>query len=258
MNILVCVKQVPDIEQPLCIDETSQTAVPFDSDAYRINRFDELAVEEAIRIKEALSNVTVDVLTVGPDRSKAALRRALGMGADRGVHLRTAAEACLSPFVIAGRIAAVADGAYDLILAGMMSEDMMQGMVGPLVAGLLDWPCATGVVRQRIRPEKKTVTVERETGTEDNDILELDLPAVLTIQLGINQPRYPSLSNLLRAKNSELRTIDTRRLGPIDSRQSTQRLSIPEKARTGSILQGSQKEKAERLLRILREKGFIN
>lgn len=258
MKILVCVKQVPDSGQPLRIDSILQTALPLDPDGYRINRFDELAVEEAIRIKEALPKVTVNVLTVGPARSSAALRRALGMGADQAIHIRTPDDADLSPFVIAGWIAAVADGKYDLILAGMMSEDMMQGTVGPLVAALLDWPCATGVVHQRTSPEDRRVTVEREAGAGCNDILAIELPAVLTLQLGINQPRYPSLSNLLRAKRSEIKIIESDRLDPVDPRQRMQRLTVPIKHRTGLTLQGSQKEKAARLFGILKEKGFIS
>ena len=258
MKILVCVKQVLETEQTFKIDEISHRVTTDDSSAYRMSRFDEFAVEEAIRIKETLPNVSVDITTVGPEQADAVVKRGIGMGADRGIHIRTEKDVYLSPFVTAGLIVSKAGGnSYDLILTGIMSEDDMHCQVGPIIAESLDWPCATSVILQRISIENHSVYVEREIEGGLRDMLELSLPAVLTIQSGINQPRYPSLSNLLRAKKEKLETIDSESLAPPDPRQKLTRLSYPEKTRSGDFLQGSQQEKAETLLQILREKAFI-
>ena len=223
-----------------------------------MNRFDESAVEEALLIREAREDAKVDVLSVGPERASMAVKRALGMGADHGVHILTENGGYENPLTIASLIASyAADKGYDLILAGVMAEDSMQGQVGPMTAELLSLPCATSVVLEKISPEKGAIYVEREIEGGYRDALELNLPAVLTIQTGINKPRYPSLSNILRAKKQNLEVVEGSGLKGLDPREDVVKAHYPQKAREGMVLEGSQAEKAVQLLKILREKSLI-
>ena len=225
---------------------------------YRINRYDECAIEQALQIGESHPGTAIDVVSVGPDRAAGAVRRALGMGAHNGVHLR-AQGGEQGPFAIAERIASYArTQEYDLILCGLVSEDLMQGLVGPLVAEHLSMPCATSVVSIRgISPGSGKIVAEREMGGRLRQVLELDMPGVLTLQSGINEPRYPSLSNMMRAHRTELRTVDSASLAQPEPRQSTLRLEYPEKSRAGVVLEGSTQQKASQLLQILRQKAVI-
>ncbi|MDY7002004.1 MAG: electron transfer flavoprotein beta subunit/FixA family protein, partial [Thermodesulfobacteriota bacterium] len=167
-------------------------------------------------------------------------------------------EGYQSPFITAARIASYAqDKAYDLILTGVMAEDDMQGQVGPILAELLNLPWATSVILAQVRPNRGTVSVEREIEGGRRDMLSLELPALLTIQTGINKPRYPSLSNLLRAKKQKPETIDAAELNAVEGREELVRVGYPQKSRSGLVLSGGRQEKAAALFRILREKSFI-
>ncbi len=255
LKILVCVKQVPDIEAIAHSDDPGTWAKISESTGFRMNRYDEYAVEEAILLKEANPGTIVDILSVGPQRANQTIRRALGMGADNGIHIRTADDEYLSPFLIASWIAAaVRSRDYDLILAGVMSEDGMHGQVGPMTAEFLGIPCATSVVASRISRDCASFQVTREIEDGLKDLLLLHFPAVLSIQSSTNKPRYPALSKILRAKSLELEVID---FDTFDVRTSPERLTevgFPQKTRSGEILQGSQGEKAAELLRILSRK----
>ena len=256
MKILVCVKQVPETEASIVID-TSNKGIQRDLiNEWKMNRYDEAAVEEALQIKEAFPNTTIDIISVGPPRAEIAIKRAMGMGADGGIHIVTDNEKYSDPFAIASWIAVYAKN-YDLILAGVMSEDAMQGLVGPLIAENVALPCATAVIYEQLWPKKKRFYLEREIEGGFREQIELDLPAVLTVQTGINQPRYPSLSNLLRANKTELVTIDAAKLEYPSERLGMIRLAYPRKLREGLFFKGSQQAKAEQLLQLLEEKSFI-
>jgi electron transfer flavoprotein beta subunit len=256
MKILVCVKQVPETEASIVID-TSNKGIQGDLiNEWKMNRYDEAAVEEALQIKNAFPDTTIDIISVGPPRSEIAIKRAIGMGADSGIHIVTDNQGDLDPFAVASWISAFARN-YDLILAGVMSEDAMQGLVGPLIAENLALLCATAVIYEELGSKKKRVYIEREIEGGFREQLELNLPAVLTVQTGINQPRYPSLSNLLRANKTELVIVDAAKLEHPAERLEVMRLAYPQKLREGLFLEGSQQEKAEQLLKILGQKFFI-
>jgi electron transfer flavoprotein beta subunit len=258
MRILVCIKQVPDMENPILIDDRHAWIQSDEISEYRMNRLDEFALEEAVLIKEALSGTTVDAVSVGPDRSTEVIRRSIGMGADAGIHIATGSEGYHSSFEIAAWIAEYARGkSYDLILTGAMSEDNMQGHVGPMIAERLALPCATAVIFEKIASDKNTIYVEREIEGGSRDTLELPLPAVLTIQSGINTPRYPSLSNLLRANKLKLAKIPITDLAQTASREDLVQMVYPQKVRAGTVLNGTEEEKAKQLIRILRERALI-
>lgn len=259
MEILVCVKQVLESWDSVGIDASGARVTIDPSAAYRMNLFDEFAVEEALLIREGFPGARVSVLSVGPARAATVVRRAMGMGADRGVHIVTGEEACSDPFVTASLIARYARGRnYRLILAGVMAEDDLQGIVGPMTAELLALPCATATIRERISEDRTAVCVERELEGGFRAELEIRLPALLTIQSGINRPRYPSLSNILRAKGSQLETVEAGGLGPPDCRMEVTRLAYPNKSRAAVLLEGAPEHKADRLVRILQQAHLLD
>ena len=259
MKILVCVKQVPESENPILIDDGNAWVKSNEICDFKMNRLDEFAVEEALLIKAAFPDTKIDALSAGPERSKEVIRRSIGMGADAGIHINTESEGYHSSFEIAAWIAEYARGEpYDLILAGAMSEDNMQGQVGPMIAKRLSLPWATAVIFEKIASDRKTIYVEREIEGGQRDTLELPLPAVLTIQSGINTPRYPSLSNLLRANKQGLNRIDAADLTQLAARENLVELVYPRKTRSGTVLQGTEEQKATQLIRILRERSFLS
>jgi electron transfer flavoprotein beta subunit len=260
MNILVCVKQVPESDTPIRIDDGTGWIQTDEISGFRMNRLDEFAMEEAVLIKEALAHAhtIIDAVTVGPERSADVIRRSIGMGADSGIHIVTESEQYQSSFEIAAWIAAYARSKpYDLLLTGAMSEDNMQGQVGPMLASRLALPWATSVIMQKIAADEKTVYVEREIEGGCRHALEMELPAVLTIQSGINRPRYPSLSNLLRANRLKLEKIQPGDLAQQTSPEILDRIAYPQKARAGKVLKGTAEEKATQLIRLLRERALL-
>ena len=258
MNILVCVKQVPDLEQMAVNCGSDGTLVVGEAAELRMNRFDEFAVEAAVQLKEALTGVHIDVVSVGPEPALAVIKRAIGMGADQGTLLDTGDRPDPGPAEVARRISNYAAlKCYDLILTGSWSEDGMNGQVGPMAAALLDLPCATQVMALQLADDRQCVSVAREVEGGAREHLQLRLPVLLALQSGINRPRYPSLSNLLRANrqpvdiipaNAEVRDID-----PVVGLGLMQ----PPRNRAGRVLEGGLREKAETFLALLREKAFI-
>ena len=165
MKILVCIKRVPDLENMTLSESSPNTPEDLAREvtAWRMNRYDEYAVEAALQMRETYGASHIDALTVGDEDASEVLRRAIGMGVDHGVHVQQSSEMFQSPFTIGGLIAAYAcEKAYDLILCGVMSEDLMQGLVGPIVAGLMDRPCLTSVHALAHRQGTKVLRCERE------------------------------------------------------------------------------------------------
>jgi len=258
MKILVCVKHVPDSDTTIDINADGNWVDPDSFDEYKMNRLDEFAVEEAVRVKEEFADTRIDIVSVGPARAAEAIKRSIGMGADNGIHIFSEIENFLSPVAISSWIAQyVKNNDFALILTGAMSEDGMGGQIGPMIAAHLRLPCATGVIFEKISSDNKTVYVEREIEGGKRDTLQLQLPAVLTIQSGTNTPRYPSLSNLLRANKQKLEIIESATLSQPETGEEIVRVAYPEKSRAGTVLEGTGQEKARALLHILREKALI-
>jgi electron transfer flavoprotein beta subunit len=261
LKILVCVKQVLSPDGPIAIDPADPSGRSFfagNSPLYVLNRFDEFALEEALRVKDAFPGTDVHALTCGPDRAAAVVPRALGMGADHGVHLLTGESEAPTPFQVSFWIAARAEAhSYDLILTGVMAEDDLEGLVGPLIAERLGLPCAASVVSFRVAPGENRITLEKEVEGGQREKWRLLLPALLTIQSGGHKPRYPSLSHVLRARKQALEIIHTATLPEDAPRQTLVRLALPERVRSGRVLNGPPEEKAGRLTRILVEKGLL-
>src|SRR5258705_3907256 len=200
MKIAVCIKRVPD----------SETRVKIASDGKRIdeagvkfvlNPYDEFAVEEALQRKEKAGAGDVRAICPGPAAAQKTIRTALAMGADRGVLLQTDAIPA-DGFVTAQTIAAeLKGGGWDLILFGKMAIDDYNQQVGPMVAELLGVPCVTAVAHLEIEGATGVAEREIEGGIE---VVEFPLPAVLTADKGLNEPRYPALKGIMAAKKKPL------------------------------------------------------
>ncbi|MFH1139250.1 MAG: electron transfer flavoprotein subunit beta/FixA family protein [Pseudomonadota bacterium] len=258
MKILVAAKQVLDPETNLEVDEQALRVAPAVLPRWQMNQFDEYAVEEAVALKERRPGTTVHVVSVGPERVKALIERVMGMGADHGVRIETPEDYLTGPLQTASLIAAWAGArGYDLLVFGVMAEDDMQGQVGPLVAEILGLPLATSVIKAEAFPEEGIIRLEREVEAGRRESLELRTPAVLTIQSGINKPRYPTLSGLLRAKKHSPDVVAAADLAPPEPRERVVALGRPQKTRAGLVLEGGVRDKASRLLEILKEKSFL-
>lgn len=228
-----------------------------------LDRFDAHALEEALLIKERLAAwtsepVTVDAITAGPQDAAAIIRRAFGLGADRGFHIVTEETEYTAPLITATRLAAVAGrDPYDLILTGIMSSDLMAAQTGPMLARLINWPCATGVVKTEINPKKRVIEVEREFENGRRNLIEIDLPALITIQPGSNRLSYPRLSNMLAAAQKEITIIPASKLETTAVQEIYLGQTEPEKTRAGYRLGGPVNEQARQLITILKEKNLL-
>jgi electron transfer flavoprotein beta subunit len=223
-----------------------------------MNYFDEFAVEEAVRIREQFPGVTIDALTMGPAGAEVTLRRALALGADNAVHILSPESGFVPAEDTACQIAKfIKNASYDLILFGVMSEDAMQSLTGPMTAALCGLPCAAAVVHQMLDRENGTITVECELAGGLHETVRLRLPAVITVQSGINQPRYASLSNRLRAKSQAIQTIVPDKAKMPEPRQQPLSVFVPVKTGAGEFIEGSLEEQAAALIDILHQKSLI-
>jgi electron transfer flavoprotein beta subunit len=259
MRILVCIKRVPDLENMTLPESSPNTPEDLAREvtAWRMNRYDEYAVEAALQLRETYGASHIDALTVGDEDASEVLRRAIGMGVDHGVHVQQPSEMFQSPFTTGGLIAAYArEKPYDLILCGVMSEDLMQGLVGPIVAGLMDRPCLTSVHALAYRQGTEVLRCEREVEGGRQEVLEIGLPALLTIQSGIHAPRYPALSKLLRANKYPLEVLPGNSWANPAARQQTVAIRSPMRTREGLFLEGSGEEKARQLAAMFHAKGL--
>src|SRR4030043_2425419 len=205
MNIIVCVKRVPDTaEADISIDKSGKD-IDKSGLAFDLNEGDSYAIEEAIMLKEKLGG-TVTVLSVGGEDSNESLRKCLAMGADDAMRLTDPAFDGSDGFVTAKILAeAIRKIPYDLILTGTQAEAEGYGQVGSVVAELLGIPHAAVVNRREIQDKKATVHRELEGGLEE--VYEIDLPALLTIQTGINEPRYVSIMGIRKVAKKEIKVM---------------------------------------------------
>lgn len=254
MKILVCIKHVPDMESRFIVNEAGNWYNERDL-AFRLNEYDEYAVEQAVRLKEQLGGAAdITVLSIGPDRLVEAIKKGLAMGGDRGVHIKDDLAYEKDPWQIASLIAAFARGKdFDLVFTGMQSQDRGSAQVGVLLAELLDYACVTTIVSFELDNGVATVRREMEGGLRG--VVRFKLPAVVTCQMGLNTPRYPTLPNIMKAKQKELLTFPAADFQPPDSLVQTEKMYPPEKKGRGLVLEGEVNELADKLAAILKEKA---
>ncbi len=257
MKILVCVTQVADLESDF---RPQQDGSGYEEQGlvFRMNTYDEYALEEAVRIKERFHKVHITALTVGPPRTEQVLRRALEFGADHGVHILVPEPARLEPYVVASVIARyVQRTPFDLMLCGVMSEDYQKAQTGPMLAALLDLPCATMAISATISEDRSTIRVERQQEARRRHVIQMPLPAVVTVLSGINRPRYPSLSNKLRARKQDLEVIYDIDHDSLPKENTLIRVYAPKGTHSAVWIQGTIEEQADQLARIIRQKGLL-
>ena len=225
--------------------------------AFRMNEYDEFAVEEAVRLKEKLGGEPdVTVLSIGPDRVGEVIKKALAMVCDRGVHVRDPESTSRDPWQIASMIAAFAkDKDFDLVFTGMQSQDRGSAQVGPLVAEILGLPCVTTVVAFEWADGLVTLRRELEGGLRAG--FRLRCPAVLTCQLGLNTPRYPTLPNIMKAKKKEITLLQPGELGLPAALAVTKAFRAPERKGSGLILEGDVASLVDRVIALLKEKTAV-
>ncbi|MFZ0240771.1 MAG: electron transfer flavoprotein subunit beta/FixA family protein [Desulfobacterales bacterium] len=259
MEILVCVKRVPDTAENEIEVNRDGSDIERDDLVYSVNEWDNYAVEEAIRIRDDKGG-SVTVATVGDEDSEEILRREMAMGADKGLLLSDAAFAAADGRGIAAILkAAVEKGKYDLVLTGALADDGA-GQVGGMLAALLDWPYASVVNSIEIQDGGK-IKVGREIEGGNQEINEIDLPCVLSIQTGINEPRYVGIRGIRKVASVEIPVHGAADLGlaaeALGARVSRSDYFVPELGAGAEILEGSMEEKIDKLIELLKAKGGL-
>jgi electron transfer flavoprotein beta subunit len=245
MKILVLLKRVPDTASTIAV-AADRPAIDPSGIAWVVSPYDEIAVEKAIQLKEAGVAEKVTIVTLGPKEATKEIRTALAMGADEGHLLVDGAESRDAASTAAALAAAIGGMEYDLILAGWKAADTDDSSVPHLLAGALDVPCATFAVGLDIEDGKAVVQREVE-GAEE--VLEIPLPAVVTVQKGLVEPRYTSLKGIMMAKKKPLNEAEAADAAP---RVRTVSMELPPARAEGRVL-GEGVEALPELIRVLSE-----
>jgi electron transfer flavoprotein beta subunit len=223
--------------------------------AWRMNEYDEYGVEQAVQLKEQ-TGADLTVLCIGPEQVKETMKKALAMGCDRGVHIVDDGSHLKDPGEIAGIITEFARGKnFDLIFTGMQSQDRGSAQVGVMLAEMLGIAAVTTIVGFAFDGGKITVKRELEGGVKAT--VEAALPALITCQLGLNTPRYPTLPNIMKAKKKELLSIPVADLYKTAGLQETVKIDFPVKKGGGVFLEGEVESIADRLITILKAKTAV-
>lgn len=246
MKILVCMKQVPQKDAPLKLNE-SGTWIREDV-SYEVNEPDAYALEEALRQREKHKGEVV-VITAGSARAQQVLREALAKGADRAIHLEDDRFVNLDSYNVARAIAtAIKDEQFDLIFTGLQSDDFGAAQTGVILAELLGWPHATIIMQ--LEKTDSGIRVKRELEAGYFQFVDMPLPAVLTIQSGINKLRYATLIGIKQAKAKPLRKVAWDEVASAvgENRQKIEKLYIPQKTKKTEFIEGSPAEVAKKLV----------
>ena len=259
MKIAVCIKQVPTREwQPRLNDD--KTWVREQDVSYEMNEPDAYALEEALRLREKHGGEVV-VCSAGPARVQQVIREALARGADRAIHVEDQALGAADAYAAAtGMSAAMMDEKFDLILTGLQSDDQGHAQFGPVLATRLGVPHSTIIMEVQVHPstgsgQVATLRVKRELEGGWFQYVTMPLPALLTIQSGINQLRYATLKGIMAAKKK-----DIKRVAPgaaVQSRQKILALYAPQKSKETVMIGGSAAEAAKELVKRLREEARV-
>jgi electron transfer flavoprotein beta subunit len=249
MNIIVCVSHVPDTTTRINVAADGKSMDPAGV-KFILNPYDEFAVEEALRLRDKMKG-EVTIISAGADNAKEAIRQSLAMGADKGILIKgEKADSFQVAKMLAGAIKPLNP---DLILMGKQSIDFDGMEMAPMLSELLDLPAATVVVALTIEGNKATVEKEVEGGRE---IIELDMPCIIAAQKGLNDPRYPSLPNIMKAKQKPILEIVGANIG---ARTEILQMTKPDKKRANKIVKsdGNPTAAAQQLARLLHEEAKV-
>jgi len=258
MKIIVCVKQVPAKDSPLRLNEDSTWVREADL-SFEINEPDAYALEEALQLKEKHGGEVV-ACSIGPARAQTVIREALAKGADRAIHIEEDAGARLDSFGSARLLAeAIRAEQPDLIVTGLQSDDLGFGQTGVILAELLGLPHATIIMDVQVADGRMKVKRELEGGWFQ--WVEMPLPALLTIQSGINKLRYATLKGIKGAKSKEIRKVTAADLGlkldELAGRQKVLKIYVPVKTKKTEFIEGSPKEAAAALVKKLQQSARV-
>ncbi|MFN7944994.1 MAG: electron transfer flavoprotein subunit beta/FixA family protein [Blastocatellia bacterium] len=258
MKIIVCLKQVPKNDSILRIND-QQTWIQERDLTYEINEPDAYALEAALRLKEKHGGEVI-ALSLGPARVQSVIKEALARGADRGLHLEDAAFDQLDAFGIGQVIASAAKAeGFDLLLTGLQSDDLGYGQTGVIVAELTGLPHASIVME--IQPGEGSMRVKRELENGFFQWVTMPMPAVLTIQSGINTLRYATLKGIMAAKKKEIKKLDAAALGldaaALAPKMQVRQIYFPQKTKQTQFIEGSAAEIAAKLMDKLKNEARV-
>jgi electron transfer flavoprotein beta subunit len=258
MDIIVCVKRVPETSEATLKVDASGKGLETGTLVFDINEADNYALEESLLLKEKLGG-TVTVVTVGPMETEDTLRMCLAKGADGAIRVDPGLGSELDPYAVASLLtAAVKDKPYDLILTGCMGYDLGYTQVGVTLAEMLGIPHAAMVAKVDLKDGRADVHRELEGGLLE--ALDIQLPAVLTVQTGINEPRYASMLGIKRASSKPLDVQSLSDLNLTDAperKMFVEELSVPPPRKLAEILEGTPEEAASKLASIIKDKGVL-
>lgn len=261
MKILVLVKQVPDSTTNIKIRPDGQD-IERAGVKMVVNPFDEFAIELAVQLREKRPDVQqVTALTVGPASAAEALRTALAVGCDDGIHLQDDAFDRLDELQCAALIAAAVKGrGYDLVLRGKQEIDLDSGQLGPALAEFLDLPHVGAVTSFELSADGKSFQASRRIeGAEE--VVSCSLPALLTIEKGLVEMRYPSLPNLMKAKKKPIEALSAKDLPGFEAARvggaQMSKLAPPPPRPAGKVLKGEPEQLAAELVRLLRDESKV-
>lgn len=256
MNIYVCIKQVPDTETKIKLNG-DQSGIDTTGIKWIMSPYDEFAVEEALRLKEKNAGSTVTVLSAGPARAVEAIRTALAMGADNGIHveLPESSDNNLAAKALAGALKK--ESKVDIIFTGKEAIDDGAAQVSQLVAEYLDLPYITVVLNVEYDAQKVKCRREIEGGAFE--ILEAPLPALIAAQKGLNEPRYASLPNIMKAKKKEVKALKMADVGVSEADQKVRykNFQLPPPKQAGKKISGDPATQAKELARLLHEEAKV-
>ena len=248
MKVLVCVKQVAVLGDEVEFTEDERDVDPDYLD-FALNEWDTYATEEALRMVEAAGSGEVVIVSVGDEDVETCMRRCLAMGAERGIRVET--EGRLDPIQVARALAEVVQAeSPDLVLTGVQSSDSVQAATGGALAELLGLPSAAVLTKIELGDGKATVHRELEGGLVD--VVEVDTPALFTIQTGINECRYATLRAIKQAEEKEIEVRQPGELG--EPAYRVRRMFVPPKGEGAEMLDGGATEVAQRIREIVQEK----
>ncbi len=262
MDIVVCVKQVPVTAEAEVMVDDSGRDIKKGRLVFDVNEADNYAVEEALLLTEKFGG-TITLVTMGPESADKMIRSLLAKGAHEALRLTDQGFSESDAFATAKVLAdAIKTLKFDLILTGCYASDDGYSQVGATLAELLEMPHATMVTALEILDDRAKIERELEGGA--HELLEIDLPAVLTIQTGINEPRYASILGLRRAMQKPIRMmslsdlgLSADQVGRAGSRTILEKLSAPPKLEGAEILEGAPEEVSAQLLAVLKERGVV-
>ena len=257
MNIYVCIKQVPDTETKIKLNST-QTGIDTAGIKWIMSPYDELAVEEALRLKEKNAGSTVTVLSAGPLRVVDTMRTALAMGADNGIHVEIPETADSNLTAKALAEALKKESKVDILFSGKEAIDDGAAQVSQLIAEYLDIPYITVV--QNIEYSAQSVKCKREIEGGAFEVVEAPLPVLIAAQKGLNEPRYASLPNIMKAKKKEVKALKMADVGvseATDQKIRYKNFQMPPPKQAGRKLSGDVAAQAKELVRLLHEEAKV-